>query len=138
LRTSTSVTVSAWSCAPRWDKLPAYQLTDTSADEMHKGIQLICPTPQYLNDAYADYLRGEPAKDPAIVAMTFSRVDPTLAPAGKNTLFLWGQYYPYKLRGGQDWDDIAEREAHKLFSVMDRFAPARASSSSTCTFRRPR
>jgi phytoene dehydrogenase-like protein len=105
------------------DKLPEYQLTGTTPDEMHKGIQLICPTPQYLNDAYADYLRGEPAKDPAIVAMTFSKVDPTLAPAGKNTLFLWGQYYPYKLRGGQDWDDIAEREARKLFSVMDRFAP---------------
>ncbi|MEX2442911.1 MAG: NAD(P)/FAD-dependent oxidoreductase [Alkalispirochaeta sp.] len=105
------------------DKLPEYHLTGTTPDEMHKGIQLICPTPQYLNDAYADYLRGEPARDPAIVAMTFSKVDPSLAPEGKHTLFLWGQYYPHNLRGGGDWDDIAQREAHKLFSVMDRFAP---------------
>jgi len=105
------------------DKLPEYQLSHTTPDEMHKGIQLICPSPQYLNDAYADYLRGEPAHDPAIVAMTFSKVDPSLAPANKHTLFLWGQYYPYHLRGGGDWDDIAQREAHKLFSVMDRFAP---------------
>ena len=105
------------------DKLPEYQLNNTTADEMHKGIQLICPTPQYLNDAYADYLRGEPAQDPAIVAMTFSRVDSTLAPPDKHTLFLWGQYYPYRLRDGGDWDEIAEREAHKLFRVMDRFAP---------------
>ncbi|HKK48180.1 MAG TPA: NAD(P)/FAD-dependent oxidoreductase, partial [Alkalispirochaeta sp.] len=76
------------------DKLPEYQLSHTTPDEMHKGIQLICPSPQYLNDAYADYLRGEPAHDPAIVAMTFSKVDPSLAPANKHTLFLWGQYYP--------------------------------------------
>ncbi len=105
------------------DALPKYHLARTAPDELHKGIQLICPTPQYLTDAYADYLRGEPARDPAIVAMTFSRIDATLAPAGKHTLFLWAQYYPYRLRDGGDWDAIAEREARNLFRVMDRFAP---------------
>lgn len=105
------------------DKLPDYQLTDIDNEEVVKGLQLICPTTQYLNDAYADYLRGEPSRDPAIVAMTFSAIDDTLAPAGKNTLFLWGQYYPYRLRDDASWEEIRLREAEKLFKVMDRFAP---------------
>jgi len=105
------------------DDLPAYQLRDMDTREVHRGLQLICPTTHYLNDAYADYLRGEPSRDPAIVAMTFSAIDETLAPKGKNTLFLWGQYYPYRLRDGMAWPSIREREARKLFAVMDRFAP---------------
>ena len=55
--------------------------------------------------------------------MTFSEVDPTLTPEGKALLFVWGQYYPYRLRDGGNWDDIAEREAKKLLGVVDRFAP---------------
>jgi phytoene dehydrogenase-like protein len=105
------------------DRLPQYNLADASNDEVVRGLQLLSPSTQYLNDAYADYLRGEPSRDPAVVAMTFSAIDPTLAPEGKHTLFLWGQYYPYRLRDGADWDGIAEREAKKLFGVIDRFAP---------------
>ena len=103
--------------------LPVYRLSNADNDEVLRGLQLICPSMQYLNDAYADYLRGEPSRDPAIVAMTFSAIDDTLAPAGKNTLFLWGQYYPRVLRPGLDWDALKRREAEKLFAVMDRFAP---------------
>jgi phytoene dehydrogenase-like protein len=105
------------------DKLPEYNLDSISNDEVVKGLQLLCPSTQYLQDAYADYLRGEPSRDPAVVGMTFSAVDPTLAPAGKHTLFLWGQWYPYRLRNGLSWDDITQGEARKLFSVIDRFAP---------------
>ena len=105
------------------DDLPRYNLRDADNDEVLRGLQLVCPSTQYLNDAYADYLRGEPSRDPAIVAMTFSAIDDSLAPAGKNTLFLWGQYYPYKLRDGLQWEAIRKREAEKLFKVLDRFAP---------------
>lgn len=105
------------------ERLPVYRLTDASNDEVLRGLQLLSPTTQYLNDAYADYVRGEPSHDPAVVAMTFSAIDPTLAPEGKHTLFLWGQYYPYKLREGLSWSEIERREAEKLFRVIDRFAP---------------
>ena len=104
------------------DRLPAYSVHGTG-EQMLRGLQLLCPTTQYLNDAYADYLRGEPSADPAVVAMTFSAIDPTLAPEGRHTLFLWGQYYPYRLRDGLDWADLKRREAEKLFRVIDRFAP---------------
>ncbi|MFW6213694.1 MAG: phytoene desaturase family protein [Spirochaetota bacterium] len=105
------------------EDLPKYQLTNVSSDEVVRGLQLLCPSTQYLHDAYADYLRGEPSRDPAVVAMTFSAIDPTIAPEGKHSLFLWGQWYPYNLRKGLSWDEITQREADKLFKVIDRFAP---------------
>jgi phytoene dehydrogenase-like protein len=55
--------------------------------------------------------------------MTFSSVDPTLAPAGKHTLFIWGQYYPYELTNGERWENIQEREADKLIDVVNSYAP---------------
>lgn len=91
--------------------------------DCHQGLQLLCPSLQYLDHAYADYLRGRPSEKPAALAMTFSAVDPTLAPAGRHTLFIWGQYYPYELAGGARWDDIAEREADKLIDVVTEYAP---------------
>ncbi len=89
----------------------------------HHGLQLLCPSFDYLTRAYHDYRGGAPARDPAVIAMTFSAIDPDVAPAGKHTLFLWGQYHPYELRNGEDWDSIAEREADKLLDVMYRYAP---------------
>lgn len=105
------------------DKLPSYGQSNIEDSEIVKGLQMLSPSEQYLNDAYADYLKGNPSKDPAAIAMTFSAIDPSLAPENKHTLFVWGQYYPYKLRGGVSWADIREREAKKLLGVVDRFAP---------------
>ena len=55
--------------------------------------------------------------------MTFSAADPTLAPPGKHTLFVWGQYYPYELADREDWDEIQEREAGRMLDVMSQYAP---------------
>ncbi len=91
--------------------------------ECHRGLQLLCPSMQYLDDTYADYLKGRPSEKPGALAMTFSSVDDTLAPAGKHTLFIWGQYYPYQLSTGENWDEIEDREADKLIDVVNEYAP---------------
>lgn len=105
------------------DGLPRYNVSGYTDDELHRGLQLLCPSTQYLNDAYADYLRGLPSQDPAAIVMTFSAIDPSLAPKGKHTMFVWGQYYPYNLRDGLDWDTIQQQEYEKLLGVVERFAP---------------
>jgi phytoene dehydrogenase-like protein len=87
------------------------------------GLQLLCRDRRQISDAYADWLRGEPARDPPIVAMTFSAVDDSLAPPGGEVLWLWAQYYPYELSGGRSWDDIAEREADRILDTFERYAP---------------
>lgn len=91
-------------------------------DEARRALQLLCRDRRQVTAAYGDYLRGEPARDPPIVAMSFSAVDDTLAPPDHEVLWLWGQYYPYELAAG-GWDDIAEREADRLLDAFEAWAP---------------
>jgi len=106
-------------------ELPAYTgvTSNGGAGDCHKGLQLLCPSLAYLEQAHADHAAGRPSTNPAVVAMTFSAVDSTLAPPGRHTLFLWGQYYPYELAGNESWEAIAEREADKLIDVVNGYAP---------------
>ncbi len=91
--------------------------------ESHHGLQLLCPSMDYVRAAYADYTRGAPSRDPAVLAMTFSAIDPTVAPPGKHSVFLWSQYFPYDLAGGAQWDDIREQVADRVLEVLYRYAP---------------
>nr|BCX01844.1 MAG: FAD-dependent oxidoreductase [Bacteroidota bacterium] len=112
------------------DRLPAYIAEPNGPDgrsPAHIGLQLLCPTPEYLERAYADYLLGLPSRDPAVIVMTFSAVDPTLAPPGKHVLFAWAQWFPYRRADGRPWDEhTREEEARKIFGVIERFAPGTA------------
>lgn len=92
----------------------------------HHGLQLLCPSRHALDAAYGDYLAGRPPAEPIPLVMTFSALDPTLAPEGKHVMFVWGQYHPYELRNGETWPEIAEREADKLIAAVDRYAPGTA------------
>ena len=91
--------------------------------ESHHGLQLLSPSMGYVRRAYEDYLRGEPSRDPAVIAMTFSAIDPDVAPPGKHSVFLWAQYFPYELSGGRQWDDIREEVADSILEVLYRYAP---------------
>lgn len=107
------------------DALPDYIAAPSGGQPhpSHHGLQLLCPSVEYLRQAYGDFQRGVPAQNPAVIAMTFSAIDPDVAPVGKHTVFLWAQYHPYELSNGEAWDDIAEREADKLLEVLYRYAP---------------
>lgn len=94
-----------------------------AAGPQHHAMQFICPDLDYLDRAYGDYLGGRPSQDPALISMTWTAKDPTLAPEGKHVMFLWGQYYPYELASRENWDDIAEREADRMLDVMAQYAP---------------
>jgi phytoene dehydrogenase-like protein len=91
--------------------------------ESHHGLQMLCPSIDYLRRAFADYSRGQPSREPAVIAMTFSAIDPEIAPPGKHTLFLWAQYFPYELADGARWDDIREQVADTILEVLYRYAP---------------
>ena len=107
-------------------ELPRYEGQPVDArgvSPCHGSLQLLCPTRDHLRQAYLDYQRGEPPRRPAVLAMTFSALDPTLAPPGKHVLFTWAQYHPYALSNGEDWDGIAEREADKIYDAVCDYAP---------------
>jgi phytoene dehydrogenase-like protein len=109
------------------DELPNYTALPTvegdNAAPHHRAMQFICPDMAYLERAYADYLAGKPSQEPALISMTWSAVDASLAPPGKHVMFLWGQYYPYALASGENWDDIAGREADRMLDMLARYAP---------------
>ncbi|MDX1636821.1 MAG: NAD(P)/FAD-dependent oxidoreductase [Balneolaceae bacterium] len=90
---------------------------------IHNGMQLLAPSLQYLNEAIGDYTKGIPPENPAVLAMTFSKIDPDVVPDGGHTLFAWAQWHPYELSNGEHWDDIREREARKIYEVVTRYAP---------------
>lgn len=104
-------------------------LSDPISYAAHPGpdarvaLQLICRDRPHIMGAYADYLRGQPASDPPIVAMSFSAVDDSLAPAGGEVLWLWAQYFPYELSGGESWDTISTRVADTILDAFEPYAP---------------
>jgi phytoene dehydrogenase-like protein len=106
---------------PNYTALPSP--ANGAAGPHHRALQFICPDMAYLERAYGDYLGGRPSTDPALIAMTFSAVDPTLAPPGKHTLFLWGQYYPYELANGASWDEIGPQIADRMLEKLAEYAP---------------
>ena len=104
-------------------ELPDYAALPGQPMPHHIGMQFMCPDLDYLERAYGDYLAGRPSTNPALIAMTWSAADPSLAPPGQHVLFLWSQYFPYELASGESWDDIAERESERIFGVLRRYAP---------------
>jgi len=105
--------------------------------EARVGLQLLCRDRQQITAAYADYLKGKPAADPPIIAMTFSAVDESLAPPGGEVLWLWAQYYPYQLSGGRSWDDIGDEVADHILDTFERYAPGTRASVVGRLFQHP-
>lgn len=91
--------------------------------KVHHGMQLLCPSEDFLRDAYADFFTGRPSQKPPVLAMTFSPIDDTLAPPGKHVLSLWSQYFPYKRRDGRHWDDCADEMADSILETVYDYAP---------------
>lgn len=96
--------------------------TASPGKEARTALQLLCRDRNQLHTAYGDYLRGEPAADPPLVAMSFSAIDDTLAPPGGEVLWLWAQYFPYELAQGT-WDERADEVAEVILNAFERYAP---------------
>ena len=113
------------------------EYTASPGVDARTGLQLVCRDRQQILDAYADYLRGDPAEDPPIVAMTFSSVDDTLAPPGGEVLWLWAQYFPYEMSGGKTWDDVEDQVAESILDTFEVYAPGTKASVVGQLFQHP-
>jgi phytoene dehydrogenase-like protein len=88
-----------------------------------RALQLIAPSRSFLRAAHGCFNAGIPPRKPAALAMTFSAFDDTIAPPGKHNVTVWGQWHPYALSNGEDWDAIRQREGEKLVAAVDAAAP---------------
>ncbi len=108
------------------DALPAYP--GVEPEQALHGLQLLCTDRAELAAAHGDWGAGRLPRSPVPLAMSFSASDDTLAPPGRHVVTVWGQWYPYALADGADWDALADGEAHRLVEAVDRFAPGFAAS----------
>ncbi|MBY0525093.1 MAG: NAD(P)/FAD-dependent oxidoreductase [Gemmataceae bacterium] len=88
----------------------------------HRGTMHICPTLDYIEEAYDDAKYGRPSKSPVLECTMASVVDPTVAPAGKHLMSMFVQYAPYKLREGH-WDKLKDAFADRCFDILNEYAP---------------
>jgi phytoene dehydrogenase-like protein len=108
------------------DALPAYP--GVAPEVALQGLQLLCTDRAELAAAHGDWAAGRLPRSPVPLAMSFSASDDTLAPPGQHVVTIWGQWYPYTLADGGDWDSLAETEARRLVEAVDRYAPGFAGS----------
>jgi phytoene dehydrogenase-like protein len=102
--------------------LPRYAGVDDAADSSH-GLQLLVSDRAVLRRAHGAALAGELPPRPAVLAMSFSALDPSLAPAGHHQVTLWSQWHPYRLADGRDWAALAEPETDRIIAEVDALAP---------------
>ena len=94
-----------------WSRFP-------HGEELSVGMQLLCPSMDYLDAVFADIQRGYPPEEPAMMVGSASVLDPSLAPKGGHTLWL-SSFAPYDRRDGRPWDETKEEFAERL---LDRFS----------------
>jgi phytoene dehydrogenase-like protein len=105
------------------EELPQYSaLTPENRHLAHTGGVFIGPSIDYLQRAYEDGRRGDPADYPLFSVHTQSALDPSVAPEGKATLSIFTQYFPYELAEGT-WDERREEIADHAIRRYAEYAP---------------
>ncbi len=99
--------------------LPAYP--GAPADALH-GMQLLVSDRAELRAAYADYLAARPPERPAVLALTPTAQDPSLAPPGRHTVTLWAQWHRYDL-ATQNWDALRAATGESAVARLEAVAP---------------
>ncbi|WP_241386166.1 phytoene desaturase family protein [Rhodococcus sp. CH91] len=104
------------------DELPRYRGGD-EPELTTTGLQLLVDDRAQLRAAHGAAMAGELPPQPAVLAMSFSALDPSIAPAGRHQITLWSQWHPYRLSGGRSWGDLAESEADRILAEMEARSP---------------
>jgi len=102
-------------------ELPAYRAVP--GDDAWNGMAAMTRDVAQVGRAFAQAVAGEAPDDPPVYAFTPSAIDGSLAPPGRHTLYLACPAYPYRFADGSRWRDVAQREAERLVTAMEPYAP---------------
>ncbi len=115
------------------DRLPAYP---GARPGDHAGLQSFVDALHPLVDGFAQAEAGRLPEDPVpTYAFTPSALDPTLAPAGRHTVYLACPCAPAQLRAG--WADHRETFADRMIETVEARAPGFLSSIVDWVIRTP-
>ena len=101
--------------------LPRYP--SAQHDSTYGAMQLLAPSRAHLRTAYGEFTAGRTPAEPAVLVMSFSAIDPTIAPPGRHNVTVWAQWHPYELSTGERWENIANREADRILAQVEAAAP---------------
>ena len=105
------------------NRLPTFKDFDPSKAHFAYPVQVrIGPSVDYLEQAFDASKYGRIAPRPALVMHTPSVVDPTVAPAGKHLVSIFGQHAPYTLREG-NWEDARSTLYEIVLDTLSEYAP---------------
>ena len=101
--------------------LPRYPAA--RSETTYASMQLLAPSRTFLRSAHGDFVAGRTPEEPAVLVMTPTALDPSIAPPGKHVVTAWAQWHPYDLSTGERWDDIRAREGERIVAQVERAAP---------------
>ncbi len=96
----------------------------TTAGPQHRGTIHICPSLDYIEEAYDSAKYGRPAPNPILECTIPSVLDDTLAPKGQHVMSMFIQYFPYDVKVAGVTHDVArERFADRCVDLLTEYAP---------------
>lgn len=97
--------------------------TDLPAHGVHSALGLLVADRDQLRRAHGAAEVGDLPPRPALVAMSYSAIDPTLAPPDRHLVSLWAQWHPHRLSGARSWSAAGPAAADAVLTEMDRHSP---------------
>src|SRR3954451_16624830 len=88
----------------------------------HRATMHICPSIEYVEQAWDDAKYGRPSDRPLLELTIPTMYDASLAPPGKHIMGIFLQYAPYTLREGT-WDELRDPFAERVISLIEEYAP---------------
>lgn len=106
------------------DALPRFRALPAGDQSPYlRGGVVISPSLDYLERAYREAAAGEPARAPYVLMHVQSLTDPTLAPPGRHTLTLFGDWVPAEPVGGPWTAAGREAFADRVLDLVAEYAP---------------
>ncbi|GAB33541.1 phytoene desaturase family protein, partial [Gordonia otitidis] len=90
---------------------------------VHSALGLLVTDRAQLRRAYAAASVGDLPPRPACVVMSYSAIDPTLAPSNRHSITVWAQWHPRHPREGGWSGSTAHAAADAILTEVDRHAP---------------
>jgi phytoene dehydrogenase-like protein len=119
--TSGRDNIGELSMAAVLDDLPPLAM-ERVGSEAYSGAFWHSGSVQDIEETFLDIRRGELPRRPSLMWAVPSVLDPSLAPPGKQLLWL-AAFLPYRFRDGRGWDEMKEEAADLLLAQVDAAAP---------------
>jgi phytoene dehydrogenase-like protein len=103
------------------ERLPDFPAMKDKA--LIRGMQQICPSTDYMEQAYDDAKYDDFSKRPFMECIIPTTIDPTMAPPGKHVMSIFVQYASYNMPTHGNRDQQREAFGNAVIDTLAEFAP---------------